>query len=147
MLQTEVDGVAEDMKDSSEVVDVVCAIIREGRHVLIVQRAQVDQGAGDWEFPGGKVEENESPEAALIREIEEELSLQVEVISFIAENTHQYASKKIKLRAYWCRIVAGELKLNEHLDFRWLIPSEIKIEDLSPADRPFVDLIMNTSVL
>jgi mutator protein MutT len=121
---------------------VVAAVIRRfadpEKRVLIVRRGPGQSGAGHWEFPGGKVERGESPEQALIREIEEELGLNIRVGPFIGEIEHTYPTKVIRLRVYWAESLHGELQLVEHDASKWLLPSEIQLEELSEADRPFV---------
>lgn len=126
---------------------VVAAVISrfgdpEGK-VLLVRRGPGQSGAGFWEFPGGKVEVGESDEQALIREIDEELSLSVKILSFIGEVEHSYPSKKICLRVYLCEAPHGELVLSEHDAHKWILPAQILTEELSEADRPFVKKIMS----
>ena len=121
---------------------VVAAVIRRfadpEKRVLIVRRGPGQSGSGYWEFPGGKVERGESPEQALIREIEEELGLNIRIGAFIGEIEHSYPTKVIRLCVYWAESQHGELQLVEHDAARWLLPSEIPLEELSEADRPFV---------
>ncbi|AFY01858.1 (deoxy)nucleoside triphosphate pyrophosphohydrolase [Bdellovibrio bacteriovorus] len=128
---------------------VVAAVIQrqedpEGR-ILVVRRGPEQSGAGFWEFPGGKVEAGEAPEQALVREITEELALNIRVHDLIGEEDFAYPSKTIRLRVYWASVKGGEeLVLTEHDDFKWQRPEEIDVMSLSAADRPFVAKIQNS---
>lgn len=108
------------------------------KKVLIVRRGPGQSGAGIWEFPGGKIEPGESPEQALVREIEEELAVHVRVQSLVGEVEHQYPGKLIRLRVYRAELGPGEILLSEHDGLQWLKPEDISLELLSEADRPFV---------
>jgi mutator protein MutT len=110
--------------------------------VLLVRRGPGQSGAGDWEFPGGKVERGEAPEEALAREIEEELGLQILVKEKIGENCYSYPHRTIKLSLFWATISQGHLQLREHDAFEWLSPGSIILEKLSPADRHFIRLLL-----
>ncbi|MBO9667606.1 MAG: (deoxy)nucleoside triphosphate pyrophosphohydrolase [Bdellovibrio sp.] len=124
---------------------VVAAVIRhpsqDGR-VLIVRRGPGQSGAGHWEFPGGKVEAGEMPESALVREIDEELGIAIEVQDYVGEADFTYPSKTIRLRVYWAQARNAELDLREHDALEWLQVSEIQPEKLSAADRPFVKWLL-----
>lgn len=121
---------------------VVAALIHRfadpDKRLLIVRRGPGQSGAGHWEFPGGKVERGESPEQALAREILEELDLPIRVGTLFGEVEHAYPSKTIRLRLYWAESLHGDLKLTEHDAFKWMLPAEIDVLELSEADRPFV---------
>jgi mutator protein MutT len=125
---------------------VVAALIRRfadpEKRILIVRRGPGQSGAGHWEFPGGKVERGESPEQALQREIEEELGLVIKVGAYVGEVVHTYPTKTIRLKLYWAESPHGELQMTEHDAAQWLMAEEIKIEELSEADRPFVAQIL-----
>lgn len=137
------------MENTAVPVLVVAAVIRQAfgddSKVLIVRRGPAQSGAGHWEFPGGKVEAGETPEQALIREIDEELGMAIRVGSLIGELDFAYPSKTIRLRLYWAETLQEELHLTEHDDFRWCHPLEINVEELSAADRPFVESIVQGS--
>lgn len=124
---------------------VVAGVIRRRldpeKRVLLVRRGPGQSGAGFWEFPGGKVEPQESPEAALIREIDEELSLSIQVQGLVGEKDFAYPSKTIRLRVYWAQCENEEVQLSEHDAIKWCLPQEISLEELSEADRPFVSLL------
>lgn len=134
------------MQQTSQPTLVVAAVIQRSfdpeKRVLIVRRGPQQSGAGHWEFPGGKVEAGESPQQALIREINEELALSIRVGNLIGEQDFAYPHKKIRLRGYWAEVDTDLLQLVEHDAHRWCLIEEIDIELLSAADRPFVALML-----
>lgn len=106
---------------------------------LISRRPADTHLANAWEFPGGKVEPGETPPAALIREIEEELGVQVEVGDIYAVGHHVYPVKEVILLVYEARIVAGEPACLGVADFRWMRPAQVADLPLPPADMPVVE--------
>ncbi len=127
-------------------IPVVAAVIQreldsEGR-VLIVRRGPGLSGAGFWEFPGGKVEEGETQEGALIREINEELGIDIAVGAKVGEIEYSYPSKVIRLIVFRALLKVDLIELREHDLFRWCKIDEIKVSELSPADRPFVQMLL-----
>ncbi|MDA8440961.1 MAG: 8-oxo-dGTP diphosphatase MutT [Peptococcaceae bacterium] len=119
--------------------EVTAAIILKGNQVLIAQRAQDDKLAGKWEFPGGKVEPGETPQECLKREIYEELTLEIEVRDFFAQSIYSYANGAIKLMAFYCQWIAGEVTLQVHSRVAWATWQELDQYDFAPADIPLVD--------
>lgn len=89
-----------------------------------------------WEFPGGKVEKDESLEAALIREIDEELSLTITLVEALSPVTHEYSDFRIHLMPYLAEVKSGQLLLLEHQDYKWLEPKEMLMLDWADADLP-----------
>jgi 8-oxo-dGTP diphosphatase len=92
-----------------------------------------------WEFPGGKIELNEKPENCLIREIKEELNIEVKIIKILPSNTHTYPSISIELIPFICEKINGEIILKEHTDFKWLHKNELLALDWADADVPIVN--------
>jgi 8-oxo-dGTP diphosphatase len=94
--------------------------------------------AGHWEFPGGKIDPDESPEAALIREIEEELGCTISVGDLVADCTYAYPHVTIRLRTYWAAIVSGEVHPAEHERLGWFEVAELGDLVWAPADLPTI---------
>lgn len=122
----------------SSPVHVVCALIQEAGRVLIARRPEGKKLAGFWEFPGGKIEPGESPEAALVREIEEELGCQVEDLRAGPPVPYRYEWGEIVLHPFLCRLRPGSppALAHEHAEITWLTPAELKDVDFAPADLP-----------
>lgn len=123
-----------------QIVVAAAVIIQDGK-VFAAQRKDVGELARKWEFPGGKLEKGESGEEAIIREIGEELSLQIEVLDHLMTVEHTYSTFHITMYAYRCALVAGELVLSEHLASRWLDINELQSLDWAAADLPIVERI------
>lgn len=87
-----------------------------------------------WEFPGGKIEENETAEECLIREIKEELNIEIEITGSLSPNDHQYPDKLIRLIPFICRQVGGEIILKEHDDYKWMDVKDLLDLDWAEAD-------------
>jgi 8-oxo-dGTP diphosphatase len=122
-------------------VHVTAAVIIQDNKILCVQRNEnkYDYISRKWEFPGGKVEENEHLEDTIKREIHEELNLIIEVKSFLIQVNHQYPDFKLKMDTFVCEITDGILKLNEHIDHKWLAVNELSDLDWAAADLPIVE--------
>ncbi|MBW3467222.1 (deoxy)nucleoside triphosphate pyrophosphohydrolase [Arthrospiribacter ruber] len=119
---------------------VTCAIIVHKGRVLAAQRSEKMHLSLKWEFPGGKVESSENEEECLIREVKEELNLDIDVLEKLSPNVHQYPKKKkIVLIPFLCHYKGGELSLKEHKSAAWLSPSELLNLDWAEADIPIVE--------
>lgn len=133
------------MHSTEQTVLVVAAAIQrqssQGKEFLIVRRGPSQTGAGFWEFPGGKVESGEESTEALVREIQEELGVEIQVGDFVGENLFKYPTKHIRLLLFECQILQGSIRLTEHDALEWLPADKISINTLSEADRPFVPLL------
>ena len=119
---------------------VAVALIDADGRVLIAQRPQGKQLAGLWEFPGGKVEAGERPEAALIRELNEELGIEV-VESCLAPfvfTSHAYESFHLLMPLYLCRRWSGVVQNREHAALKWVRPDRLADYPMPPADEPLV---------
>lgn len=126
-------------------INVVAAIITHNNKYLCLQRdkAKFDYISYKWEFPGGKIELNESDEAALKREIKEELDFDINVEHLIIEVNHQYPDFHITMNAYLCHADNMNFKLKEHINYQWLTKDELDILDWAAADLPIVNLSKN----
>ena len=120
-------------------IDVVCGVIEDGRgNVLACRRPAGKHLGGLWEFPGGKVDPGESPAEALIRELREELMIDVVVSSPLEPVVWPYESITIRLIPYLCRIVAGEPVAHEHDEIRWCSRCLLATLEWAPADIPIL---------
>lgn len=114
---------------------VTCAIIRnEDNEVLVVQRSEETDHPLKWEFPGGKIKDGESEEECIIREIKEELSMDIVICGRLQEVEHNYGHKQIILIPFICDTLDELPLLAEHKAFRWISPADLKIIDFSEAD-------------
>jgi 8-oxo-dGTP diphosphatase len=117
---------------------VVAAIIKDKDKILIAQRNSKDHLAGKWEFPGGKIEPDETPEECLAREIREELRVDVEIGSFYDDNIYGSKDQAIHLLFYWAEVINGEVTAIVHDDVKWITIKELARFDFAPADIPIV---------
>ena len=116
-------------------INVVAAVIKdEDGKILITQRNLQKSQGGLWEFPGGKIEPNETKENAIVREIKEELDIDIQVESYLSEKVFNYPEKDINLIALECKKINGDIKLLEHEDYRWVANSELLNFEFAPAD-------------
>ena len=114
---------------------VTCAIIRnEENDVLVVRRGENSDLPDKWEFPGGKVKEGESYEECIIREIKEELSIEISIVGKLQPVEYHYPEKSIRLIPFVCRIKSGDIILTDHSEFRWLTRNEIPTLTWASAD-------------
>jgi len=116
--------------------DVTCAVIEKDGKVLVTQRSQHMPLPLLWEFPGGKLEEGETEQACLAREINEELQVRVEPYERLTPVTFHDGQKTIRLIPYRCRLKDGNVRLTEHKQFLWLLPEELLVLSWCPADVP-----------
>ncbi len=115
-------------------IEVTCALIKKGDEFLITQRSEKMSHPLDWEFPGGKLHQGESPERGLKREIMEELGIRIKVEALLPSVTHDYGIQRIKLIPFICSIESGEINPTEHKDIKWLKKNNLNSYAMSPAD-------------
>jgi len=116
-------------------IDVTCAIIVNSDHrVLVTQRSQSMSLPLKWEFPGGKIDANETSEECLVREIKEELAIGIEIVNSLESNTHAYPTIAINLIPFICKHTSGKLYLAEHAAYKWLNTNELLDLDWADAD-------------
>ena len=121
-----------------EVINVVAAIIKKENKVFITQRGH-GEFKGKWEFPGGKVEEGEIPEEAVVREIKEELKADIEVKKFFSEINDNRGDICFNVKFYICKLKSDKMEVTEHLDYKWVEPKEIIASDFMEADKEVLD--------
>ena len=114
-------------------INVVAAVIRQNGRIFATQRGYGNY-KGWWEFPGGKIERGETPQAALVREIKEELDTEIEVGNLIANVEYDYPEFHLVMDRFWCTVRSGKLTLLEAEDARWLSKEELFSVKWLPAD-------------
>lgn len=123
-------------------IKVVAALIENDNKVLLARRSSGDINVlGKWEFPGGKVEQDENEFKAIEREIKEEFELTIKARDFITNNVCEYPTKVVDLRLYKCDYVSGEFNLHDHSEYKWVDKEELLEYDLAPADIPLAEYV------
>lgn len=125
------------MSERIPVVVTAGVVVRDGR-VLVARRKPGSHLEGLWEFPGGKLEPNESPEESLAREFREELGIDIQVERILEVVFHRYPEKNVLLLFYSCRLIRGEPRLLDVAEFAWVGRKELPDLDWVPADAAFV---------
>ena len=124
-------------------IKVVCGIIYHQNKIFVARRKGGKDFAGKWEFPGGKVEDGESEQDALKRELLEELGMKVTVGEKLCSNTHKYENFHIELIAYKCEFIKATYVLTDHDQYEWVEPKSLHEFNFTDADIPLIDLINN----
>ena len=124
-------------------IHVVAAVIIHNNKILCVQRgpAKYEYISKKWEFPGGKLEEGETKLEAIVREIKEELHMEINVDAFLITVKHTYLDFQLTMDTFLCSSITGELTLTEHGDYKWLEKSELSGLDWAAADVPVLDIV------
>lgn len=123
-------------------IQVAAAIIEnEQGQVLIARKKPGKPQAGLWEFPGGKLEPEESPIDCLKRELREEMQITIEPYAWFGTNDHHYGEKHIQLIAYKARFIDGSIQLVDHDEVRWVKRHELGEYAFAPADIKFVEML------
>lgn len=119
--------------ENRKTIKVVAAVIRDGDRIFVTQRGYGDFKGG-WEFPGGKIEEGESSQEALVREIREELETEIAVGELIETIEYDYPTFHLSMDCFWAEIVSGEVVLKEHEAAKWLTKDTLDSVEWLPAD-------------
>ncbi|MEW9109527.1 MAG: (deoxy)nucleoside triphosphate pyrophosphohydrolase [Cytobacillus gottheilii] len=125
-------------------IHVVGAIIIDNDKILCAQRGPGKALPYKWEFPGGKIEEGESPQEALKREIREEMNCKIEIGEQVDHTVYDYDFGIVHLTTFSCKLVEGKPVLTEHVSIEWLSANELTSLDWAPADIPAVEKLSGT---
>jgi 8-oxo-dGTP diphosphatase len=120
------------------VLRVTAAVICRGHRILIARRSGADPLSGYWEFPGGKIHPGETQEDCLVREIKEELGMNVAIVRTLGSHEHRYADRRLRLIFFEAKPVSGRPRLIDHDGIAWVHPEGLKDYAFAPADRPMV---------
>ena len=131
------------MVKSRKIIRVTAAIIELDDKILIAKRKSEDDiFGGFWEFPGGKIEDGETPEECMARELMEELEIEVEVGTLITSNKHRYPNGIFELLAYRVQHICGNIVLNDHDKIKWITIDEISSFEFPPANTPIINYLI-----
>lgn len=129
------------MKTIRVVAAVIKAINSDGEPMIFATQRGYGDFKGGWEFPGGKIEEGETPEQALVREIEEELDTEIVIGELIDTIEYDYPTFHLSMDCFWAEILSGDLVLKEHEAAKWLIKAELDSVEWLPADITLIEKI------
>lgn len=129
-----------------KIIEVSAAMIVENNKFLITKRIGGDFD-GLWEFPGGKIEETETPEQTVVREILEELDINIKVDSHYISIEYAYPKFNLHMHIYKCSISSGSITLNDHSDFAWISKEEVNNFEWVPADIEIINKIRKSNTL
>jgi 8-oxo-dGTP diphosphatase len=125
---------------------VAIAVIEKDGQILIGRRKRGKHHAGLWEFPGGTVENGETHEECLLRELREEFDADARIVRFIGSCDHTYAPDwSVRLAAYLAEIASDDLKLNDHDEIRWVSPDELGHYLANGASRSIIEILFGTT--
>lgn len=128
------------MKTVNVVAAAICDSLQEKKSIFATARGY-GEFKGQWEFSGGKIEAGETPQQALVREIQEELDTKITVGDLIGTFEYDYPTFHLSMDCFWCEVVDGELKLLEAEDARWLSKAELYSVQWLPADITLIEKI------
>ena len=129
------------MKTIRVVAAIIKAVNENGEPIIFATQRGYGDFKGGWEFPGGKIEEGETPQEALVREIKEELETEISVGELIDTIEYDYPTFHLSMDCFWAEIVSGELVLTEHEAAKWLTKDELDSVGWLPADITLIEKI------
>ena len=134
------------MQNQKKKVEVVAAVIMHNQKILCVQRSENKYSyiSKKFEFPGGKMEEGETKKQTIIREIKEELNMDIIPIKELNTVEHEYPDFNLKMHSFISECLSTEVFLSEHIDYKWLSVSELETLDWAAADLPIVEQLINS---
>lgn len=134
------------MQNQKKKVEVVAAVIMHNQKILCVQRSENKYAyiSKKFEFPGGKMEEGETKKQTIIREIKEELNMDIIPIKELKTVEYEYPDFNLKMHSFISECLSTEVFLSEHIDYKWLSVSELETLDWAAADLPIVEQLINS---
>lgn len=130
-----------DMKTIRVVAAIIKSINENGEPIIFATQRGYGDLKGGWEFPGGKIQEGESTQEALVREIREELETEITVGELIDTIEYDYPTFHLSMDCFWAEIISGDLVLKEHAAAKWLTKTELDSVEWLPADITLIDKI------
>ena len=134
------------MKTVRVVAAIIMAVNEQGENMIFATQRGYGEFKDGWEFPGGKIEDGETPQEALKREIREELDTEIAVGELFDTVEYDYPAFHLSMDCFWCTIVSGELVLKEHEAARWLTKERLREVAWLPADISLVDRISDSMI-
>ncbi|MCI9465263.1 MAG: (deoxy)nucleoside triphosphate pyrophosphohydrolase [Lachnospiraceae bacterium] len=131
------------MKTIKVVAAIIKAVNKDGKPIIFATQRGYGEFKDGWEFPGGKIEQDETPEQALKREIMEELDTEISIGELIDTVEYDYPAFHLSMDCFWCEVVSGDLVLKEHEAARWLTKEELDSVEWLPADISLINKIRN----
>lgn len=126
---------------------IAAGIIEQGNKILIAQRAKKDSLFGKWEFPGGKLEGDETPEETLKRELNEEFGIVAEVGEYVCSSFFEHNGYPYEMKAFRVPSFKGELELREHSQIKWVAKEELLSYEYPDADLPIIEALLKADTV